>query len=159
MGSASTKLCRCRKFHILAIWVFRSIYFYRCGKLLVSANPLTFNGICFDKAFPIRNSFISLFFTGSLFPLQAFTFYGQPFRLSPFGGIGGPERTVIFVCCVDSSSLSTDSSGQLDIFRHDGNPPGVDGTKVGVFKQSNQISFRSLLQGHNCCTLESDFAT
>ena len=58
------------------LWVFRSIYLYRCGKLLVSANPLTFNGICFDKAFPIRNSFISLFFTGSLFLLQAFTFYG-----------------------------------------------------------------------------------
>ena len=58
------------------LWVFRSIYFHRCGKLLVSANPLTFNGICFDKAFPIRNSFISLFFTGSLFLLQAFTFYG-----------------------------------------------------------------------------------
>ena len=48
----------------------------RCGEFLVSANPLTFNGICFDKAFPIGNSFISLFFTGSLFLLQAFTFNG-----------------------------------------------------------------------------------
>ena len=37
---------------------------------------MTLNGICFNKAFPIRNSFISLFFTGSLFLLQAFTFYG-----------------------------------------------------------------------------------
>ena len=34
----------------------------------------------------------------------------------------------------------------------------MDGTKVGVFEQSNQISFCSLLQGHNCCALESDFA-
>ena len=58
------------------LWVFCGIYFYRCGELLVSANPLTFNGICFNKAFPIRNSFISLFFTGSLFLLQAFTFNG-----------------------------------------------------------------------------------
>ena len=35
----------------------------------------------------------------------------------------------------------------------------MDGTKVGVFEQSNQISFCSFLQGHNCCALESDFAT
>ena len=58
------------------LWVFRRIYLNRCGKFLVSANPLTFNGICFDKAFPIRNSFISLFFTGSLFLLQAYIFNG-----------------------------------------------------------------------------------
>ena len=58
------------------LWVFRGIYLNRCGKLLVSANPLTFNEICFDKAFPIENSFIFLFFTGSLFLLQAFTFNG-----------------------------------------------------------------------------------
>ena len=44
------------------LWVFRSICLYRCGKFLVSANPLTFNGICFNKAFPIRINFISLFF-------------------------------------------------------------------------------------------------
>ena len=58
------------------LWVFHGIYFHRCGKPLVSANPLTFNVICFDKAFPIGNSFISLFFTGSLFLLKAFTFNG-----------------------------------------------------------------------------------
>ena len=46
------------------LWVFHSIYFYRCGKLPVSANPLTFNGICFDKAFLIRNNFISFTFHG-----------------------------------------------------------------------------------------------
>ena len=46
---------------------FQRIGLNRCGKFLVLTNPLTFNGICFDKAFPIRNSFISPFFTGSLF--------------------------------------------------------------------------------------------
>ena len=39
----------------------------RCGESLVSANPLIFNGICFDIAFPIRNNFISLFLRVSLF--------------------------------------------------------------------------------------------
>ena len=126
-------------------WVFSGTYLNRCGKFLVSTNPLTFNGICFDKAFPIGNNFISLFFTGSLFLLQAYNFNGQLFRLSPFGGIGGPERTIIFVCFGNLSSLAADSSGQLDIFRHDGNSLGVDGTKVGVFKQTNEISFCSFL--------------
>ena len=119
------------------LWVFHGIYFNRCGKLLVSANPLTFNGICFDKAFPIGNSFISLFFKGSLFLLQAYTFNGLLFRLSPFGGFGGPERTVVFVCFGSSKSLAADPSGQLDIFWHDGNSLGMYCTQVGVLEQSN----------------------
>ena len=40
---------------------------HRCGEFLVSANPLIFNGICFDIAFPTGNNFISLFLMGSLF--------------------------------------------------------------------------------------------
>ena len=40
---------------------------HRCGESLVSANPLIFNGICFDIAFSIRNEFISLFPKVSLF--------------------------------------------------------------------------------------------
>ena len=47
--------------------------------------------------------------------------------LSPFGGIGGPERTVIFVCFGNLSSLAADPSGQLDIFGHDGDSLGVYG--------------------------------
>ena len=39
----------------------------RCGESLVSANPLIFNGICFNIAFSIRNEFISLFLKVSLF--------------------------------------------------------------------------------------------
>ena len=39
----------------------------RCGESLVSANPLIFNCICFDIAFPIGNNFISLFLKVSLF--------------------------------------------------------------------------------------------
>ena len=37
------------------------------GNPLFLANPLIFNDICFDIAFPIRNNFISLFLRVSLF--------------------------------------------------------------------------------------------
>ena len=68
MGFVSTQLCRCGKFHVLAVSLgFRRICFNRCGKFLVLANPLTFNGICPDKAFPTGNNLISLSSTGSLF--------------------------------------------------------------------------------------------
>ena len=30
--------------------------------------------------------------------------------------------------------LSSDSSGQLDIFWHDGDSPGMNGTQVGIIK-------------------------
>ena len=40
---------------------------HRCGDFLVLANPLTFNGICFDITFSIRNEFISSFSKVSLF--------------------------------------------------------------------------------------------
>lgn len=42
--------------------------------------------------------------------------------------------------------LSSNSPGQLDVFRHDGHPLSVDGTEVSVFEQSDQVSFASLLQ-------------
>ena len=48
--------------------------------------------------------------------------------LSPFGGIGGPERTVILFVAGDLSSFTVDPSGQLDIFWHDGDSLCVYGT-------------------------------
>ena len=51
---------------------------------------------------------------------------------------GGPEkdRNVCFFFCGGGTlrSFSSDSSGQLDIFWHDGDSPGVNGTQVGVVK-------------------------
>ena len=44
------------------------------------------------------------------------------------------------------SSLSSDSPGQLDVLWHDGDTLGVDGTQVGVLKQTNQVSLTSLLK-------------
>ena len=50
---------------------------------------------------------------------------------------------------VHLSPLATDSSGQLDVLGHDGDPLGVDGAEVGVFEQSNQVGFAGLLQSHH----------
>ena len=46
------------------------------------------------------------------------------------------KRTVRFGFCGDSYvSLSSDSSGQLDVFRHDSYSSGMDGTEIGVLEQ------------------------
>mgnify|MGYP003321983381 CR=1 FL=1 len=56
---------------------------------------------------------------------------------------------------VNLSSLSSDSSGQLDVLGHDGDSLGVDGTQVGVLKQTNKVSLTSLLKSHDSRGLES----
>ena len=48
-----------------------------------------------------------------------------------------------FVCVLVGSSrpLPTNSPCQLYVSWHDGHSSGMDGTQVGIFKESNQISF------------------
>ena len=53
------------------------------------------------------------------------------------------------------SPLTTDSAGQLDVLGHDGHTLGMDGTQVGVLKQTNQVSLRGLLEGHDSAGLET----
>ena len=53
------------------------------------------------------------------------------------------------------STLATDSSGQLDVFRHDGDSLGVDGAQVRVFEKTDQVCLASLLQGHDGRALEA----
>lgn len=43
-------------------------------------------------------------------------------------------------------SFTTDTSGQLDVFGHNGDTLSMDGAQIGVFKQTNQVCFTSLLQ-------------
>ena len=45
----------------------------------------------------------------------------------------------------DLSALSSNSTGQLDVFRHDGDTFSVDGTQVGIFEQTDQVCLASLL--------------
>jgi hypothetical protein len=43
------------------------------------------------------------------------------------------------------SSFTTDSPRQLDVFGHNSHSLGVDSTQVGVFKQTNKVSFACFL--------------
>ena len=55
----------------------------------------------------------------------------------------------------ESQSLSSDSSGQLHVLGHDGDPLCMDGAHVCVLEESYKIGLRSLLQRQNCCTLKA----
>ena len=47
---------------------------------------------------------------------------------------------------VNLCTLSTDTASKLDILWHNGDTLGVDGTQVGVLKQSNEVSLTGLLK-------------
>ncbi|XP_068692383.1 uncharacterized protein [Montipora foliosa] len=87
-------------------------------------------------------------------------FFGFFSFFSTLGNLKEPEAPTPFVCrsfplaaplfkailravCIvdggsDLCSLSTDSAGQLNILGHDGDPLGVDGAQVGVFKETHK---------------------
>ena len=50
--------------------------------------------------------------------------------------------------------LPSNTTGQLDVLGHDGNTLGMDGTQVGIFKETDQVCLRCLLQGHHSRGLE-----
>lgn len=47
------------------------------------------------------------------------------------------------------STLATDPAGKLDVLGHDGHTLGVDGAKVGILEQSNEVSLAGLLKSHH----------
>ena len=83
--------------------------------------------------------------------INAMYWYEQLFGMSwwPWKGPLG-----LLMQCVDLSSLSSDTSSQLDVLRHDGYSLGMDGTQVGVLKQTNQVSLTGLLESHDSRALE-----
>lgn len=52
-------------------------------------------------------------------------------------------------------SFSSDSPSELNIFGHDGDPFRMNGAQIGVFEESDEVGFRSLLQCPNGGRLES----
>lgn len=56
--------------------------------------------------------------------------------------------------CLHLSSLSPYPASQLDVFGHDGDSLGVDGTQISVFKQTHQVCFTGLLKRADSCTLK-----
>ena len=64
--------------------------------------------------------------------------------------VGGPEKGRYRIVTGHSlSTFSSDSASQLDVLWHDGDSLGVDGTQVGIFKQTNQVGFAGFLEGHD----------
>jgi hypothetical protein len=53
-------------------------------------------------------------------------------------------------------SLSSNSSGKLNILRHDSDSLSMDGSQVGIFKESNKVSFCSFLKSKHSSSLESE---
>ena len=54
------------------------------------------------------------------------------------------------------SSLSSDTTSQLDVLWHDGDTLGVDGAQVGVLEESDEVSLAGFLQGHDGGALEAE---
>ena len=89
----------------------------------------------------------------------------QRFRfVLSFGTFGGSEKnhlcSLMQPSCVDLDNsrlgaLSTDTASELDVLRHDGDALGVDGAKVRVLEQTDQISLAGLLQCHDGRALEA----
>lgn len=50
---------------------------------------------------------------------------------------------------VNLSTLTTDTTGKLDVLWHDGDTFGVDGAQVSVFEETDEVSLRRLLESHN----------
>ena len=66
---------------------------------------------------------------------------------------GGPEkdRNVCFWWCCLLRSLPSNSSGQLDVFGHDGDSPSMDGAQVGVLKQTDKVGLHCFLETQYSC--------
>ena len=64
-------------------------------------------------------------------------------------------KKAFWVAVKDLCTLSSDSSCQLDVFGHNGDPLCVNGAEIGVFEEADQVCLRRFLQGSNRCALET----
>ena len=73
--------------------------------------------------------------------------------------MGGVEKHLFILQCnakEELSTFTTDTASQLDILWHDGHTLGVDGTKVGILEESNEVGLTSFLESHDGCALETE---
>jgi hypothetical protein len=59
--------------------------------------------------------------------------------------VSGDERILHSNCL---SPFTSNTTSELDVFRHNGHSLGVDSAQVGVFEKSDQVSLTSFLQLH-----------
>jgi len=55
-----------------------------------------------------------------------------------------------------SEAVAPDPLGELQVLAHDGHSLGMDGAKVGVLKERDQVGLGRLLKGKHGLALESD---
>lgn len=68
----------------------------------------------------------------------------------------GPEKGLFFYSLENSlSTLATNSSGKLNVLRHNSDTFSVDCAKICVFEQTHQVSFASFLECHHGGALKS----
>jgi hypothetical protein len=60
--------------------------------------------------------------------------------------------------CLNLGAFASDSPGELDVLWHNGDTLGVDGAQVGVFKQTDQVSFAGFLKSSNGCALKPEIS-
>ena len=98
------------------------------------AGILSFKSISYSQNLVLAKVFRAYFSSVEYSNLQYRSFGFS--KVTPFGVWVGPEkdRDVCFCGGWTLRLLSPDSSGQLDIFWHDGDSPGVDGTQVGIIE-------------------------
>ena len=51
-------------------------------------------------------------------------------------------------------AFPTDTADELNVLGHDGHALGMDGTQVGVFKETNKVGLCSLLKGEDSRSLK-----
>ena len=68
-------------------------------------------------------------------------------RLEESSGCSRDGSRVVVVTEV----VSSDPAGKYDIFGHDGDSSAVDGTEIGVFEESYEVSLGCLLQNFDGC--------
>ena len=54
-----------------------------------------------------------------------------------------------------SNAFSSDAAGKLDVFGHDGDALGVNGTEVGVLEKPNHVGLSCFLESEDRLGLEA----
>jgi len=77
-----------------------------------------------------------------------------------FDWLGGfwRQKTPFFAFSDLLGTLSTNPASELDVLGHDGDTTSMDGTQVGVLKESDEVSLSSLLKSTNGGRLEAQIS-
>ncbi len=62
----------------------------------------------------------------------------------------------VIPCKASLRALTTETAGELNVLGLDGDSLGVDGSQVGVFKETNEVGLGGFLEGTNGRGLESE---